>query len=214
MYNEDIPTRAELPTTRQLIKSTVIAFAAAMVILVTIVWPADYAKDPTGIGALLGLTEMGEIKKQLQIEAEEDRLRDEQQNNPSLKPTSSLLDHFVSTFLISSASAQTVPSDWKEEIRVPLKPGQGAEIKLVMKKGAQVEYSWVSENGRANYDLHGDGGGQNISYKKGRGVTGEENTLEAAFDGNHGWFFRNRDKQTITIILRVRGAFSEVKKYL
>jgi len=41
MYNSDIPTRAELPTTRQLIKSTIIAIISAIVILVTIVLPVN-----------------------------------------------------------------------------------------------------------------------------------------------------------------------------
>ena len=157
---------------------------------------------------------MGEIKVQLAKEAEEDRLQQER-NSPSTKPTSSLVDRLFATFLIGSAAAQTASAPaWTEEIRVPLKPGQGGEIKLVMKKGAKAEFSWLAEGGRANYDLHGDGSGNNISYKKGRGVTGEDGTLEAAFEGNHGWFWRNRDKQPITIILKVRGDYSDIKKFL
>ena len=62
MYNSDIPTHAELPSSAQLIKSTIIAIAAAIVILVTIVLPSEYAIDPTGVGKMLNLTEMGEIK--------------------------------------------------------------------------------------------------------------------------------------------------------
>ena len=73
MYNTDIPARAELPSTRQLIKSTIAALVAAMVILVTIVLPSEYAVDPTGVGKILNLTEMGEIKQQLDAEAEADR---------------------------------------------------------------------------------------------------------------------------------------------
>jgi hypothetical protein len=76
MYNEDMPTRAELPTSRQLIRSTLIALTAAIVILVTAVLPGEYGIDPTGIGRLLGLAEMGEIKVQLAEEAEADRQRD------------------------------------------------------------------------------------------------------------------------------------------
>jgi len=58
MYNTDIPTRAELPTSAQLLRSTVIAIVAAAAILVSIVLPAEYAIDPTGIGRMLGLAEM------------------------------------------------------------------------------------------------------------------------------------------------------------
>ena len=70
MYNTDMPTRAELPSTGQLVRSTLIALATAMVLLVTVILPSEYAIDPTGIGRLLGLTEMGEIKQQLADEAE------------------------------------------------------------------------------------------------------------------------------------------------
>lgn len=53
----------EIPSGRRLLKSTLIAVFAAAAILVTIILPAERATDPTGIGRLLGLTEMGDIKE-------------------------------------------------------------------------------------------------------------------------------------------------------
>lgn len=55
-----------------LIRSTLIAAGAAVAILVLFWLPAEYGIDPTGVGALTGLTEMGEIKQQLSAEAEAD----------------------------------------------------------------------------------------------------------------------------------------------
>ncbi|RCW62145.1 hypothetical protein DET61_13010, partial [Marinobacter nauticus] len=72
MYNTDIPNREELPSTAKLIRSTIIAAIVALILLVTVVMPAEYALDPTGAGRLLGLTEMGEIKEQLADEAAAD----------------------------------------------------------------------------------------------------------------------------------------------
>ncbi len=72
MYNSDLPHRAELPSTAQLVRSTALAAASAVVLLLTVVLPAEYGVDPTGIGRLLGLTEMGEIKTRLAREAAED----------------------------------------------------------------------------------------------------------------------------------------------
>ena len=72
MYNTDIPNREALPSTAKLIRSTIIAAIVALVLLVTVVMPAEYALDPTGAGQLLGLTEMGEIKEQLAEEAAAD----------------------------------------------------------------------------------------------------------------------------------------------
>ena len=65
MYNVKTPSLNELPSLEQLLRSTVIAAITAAVILVTIVLPAEYAIDPTGIGRALNLTQMGEIKQQL-----------------------------------------------------------------------------------------------------------------------------------------------------
>lgn len=80
MFNADIPSRAELPSSKQLLRSTVIAAVTAAALLVTTVLPAEYGIDPTGIGRVLGLTEMGQIKVQLSKEAEADRLRDKSPN--------------------------------------------------------------------------------------------------------------------------------------
>ena len=74
MFNSEKPAPEELPSSAQLLRSTIIAFIAAIVILVTVVLPAEYAIDPTGAGRVLGLTEMGEIKESLAKEADEDKM--------------------------------------------------------------------------------------------------------------------------------------------
>ena len=57
------PTPGELPTAKQLNRATLIAAGVAAALLVTTVLPAEYGYDPTGIGRLLGLTPMGEMKR-------------------------------------------------------------------------------------------------------------------------------------------------------
>jgi len=51
-----------LPTLRRLNRAVLIAAGAAALIATTIVLPAEYGIDPTGVGRLLGLTRMGEMK--------------------------------------------------------------------------------------------------------------------------------------------------------
>jgi hypothetical protein len=215
MYNSDTPTRAELPTSAQLFKSTIIAIIAAIAILVAIVLPSEYGIDPTGVGGALGLTEMGEIKTQLAEEAEADRIRDLQDAVPAAPAAplqgSSLLHRIYAEFLVGSAHAQEPRSD---EMSVTLAPGEGAEIKLVMIKDAQVNYAWTANGAVVNFDTHGDGGGENISYEKGRGVAEDEGVLEAAFDGNHGWFWRNRTDAPVTVTLKTNGAYSDIKRMM
>ncbi|RWP22500.1 transmembrane anchor protein [Mesorhizobium sp.] len=215
MYNSDTPTRAELPTSVQLLKSTAIAIVSAAAILVAIVLPAEYGIDPTGAGRLLGLAEMGEIKTQLAEEAEADKQRDAQRTPQpaSVVPDqeSSLFQRIFTEFVVGSATAQETRSD---EMSITLTPGEGAEIKLIMMKGAQANYSWTANGGLVNFDTHGDGGGENISYEKGRGVGEDEGVLEAAFDGNHGWFWRNRTDADVTVTLRTSGAYTNIKRMM
>ena len=192
MYNSDIPTRAELPTSAQLLRSTAIAIVAAAGILVTIVLPAEYAIDPTGIGRMLKLTEMGEIKTQLAEEAAADRAADQAAGveaaaaampmagaAPEVPPAAEA-DTAVEVTkaaepaevakaaepapVVAAAPAPAAAAGRSDEIRVTLAPGEGAEVKLVMKAGAKSNFSWTVVGGEVNVDLHGDGGGNSISY--------------------------------------------------
>jgi hypothetical protein len=214
MYNTDIPTRAELPTSRQLIRSTILAMLAAAAILITIVLPAEYAIDPTGIGRALGLAEMGEIKGQLAEEARRDRIRDQQDGVAPAAPgkRSGLIGRIVAEFLIRPAAAQAAPAGRTEEMSLTLKPGEGAEIKLQMKKGAKASYTWTVAGGVVNFDMHGDGGGRELSYQKGRASPEGKGVIEAAFDGYHGWFWRNRGKTPVTVKLEATGDYSAMKR--
>ena len=209
MHNGNKPNLDELPTSAQLIKSTILAAVAAAVILITIVLPSEYGIDPTGIGKAVGLAEMGEIKVQLAEEAEADRLSG-LQNREADQEQSSLGGRFFS-FFVGAALAQTAEADWTDQFSVTLTPGEWTEVKLVMEEGGEAEFMWVTENGVVNFDLHGDSSNDSISYEKGRAVPRAEGVLTAAFTGNHGWFWRNRDGQDVTVTLFVRGDYSEMK---
>ncbi len=206
MYNAYKPQADELPSSKQLVKSTVIAAGAAAAILVTVVMPAEHGLDPTGAGRLIGLTEMGMIKSQLAEEAEKDR----RMTVPGADGQSSLLNDVLGLF-VGTAHAQE-PDTWADEISFTLEPGEGIEWKLVMEEGATADYAWEADGGVVNYDLHGDGSGQSISYEQGRGQSSDEGSITAAFAGNHGWFWRNRDGQPVTVTARLRGDYAELKR--
>lgn len=227
MYNTDMPSREELPSTAKLLRSTFIAAIVALILLVTVVMPAEYAIDPTGAGQFLGLTEMGEIKEQLAEEAAADEnAQMVAVQSPASQPAPAVAEPIAEPAAEPEVAAQPEPApveetasapaepQWQDEVRVVLTPGEGTEFKLTMEEGAVARFSWVSEGGPINFDTHGDGSGQSISYEKGRGVPEDEGELEAAFTGNHGWFFRNRNDQDITLVLRTGGDYGELKKLL
>lgn len=204
MYNANKPDASELPSTGRLLKSTGIAVAVASVLLVTVVLPAEYGVDPTRVGSLLGLTEMGRIKMQLAAEAEAEEAGP--QPAPAASPA-------VAAAPTSAATPATpAPGVRTDETVITLAPDQGAEIKLVMAAGARVDFTWTSSGGAVNFDTHADRPGTPYhGYGKGseRRVEGE---LVAAFTGSHGWFWRNRTGEPVTITLQTTGAYTEVKR--
>ena len=112
------------------------------------------------------------------------------------------------------AQAVATPIEWRDEMSVTLKPDEGTEIKMKLAAGAKAQYAWVVEGGTVNFDTHGDAPGKSISYEKGREIPSHEGVLEAAFTGNHGWYWRNRGKSNVKVILRTRGEYTDIKKLL
>ncbi len=246
-----------------LIRSTLIAAGAAGAILVLFWLPAEYGIDPTGVGGLTGLTEMGEIKSQLAAEAEADAqamAAAEVATPAAPEPTAAAvpsevlqrLDRIDAQLAAVAAVIGTPPSllepapeppaeapivadpvpeetapptpdaveaaiaaatapEWRDEVSYRLNPGEGIEVKLAMEEGQIARFAWTANGGVVNFDLHGDGSGQNTSYEQGRAVPEQTGDLVAAFTGNHGWFWRNRSDAPVTVTLRTGGEYTALK---
>lgn len=207
MKNKNVPTNADLPSMQKLNKSTIIAICIASIILITVVLPAEYGVDPTGIGSVLGLTTMGEIKVSLAREvASEKKLENLKVKIPD------------QTSAVKQSNLEVKNDDssnQSESFTFSLKPNEGKEIKLTMAKDSQVDFHWSSKGGKVNFDTHADSKALEIkyhNYEKGS-TTESKGVLKAAFDGNHGWFWRNRTSEEILVTLKVQGDFSAVVEY-
>lgn len=241
-------------TSGGLLRATVGSMLAALAIL-TLFWlPAEYGVDPTGLGRAMGLTQMGEIKQQLYVEAaEEDAILAAQaaaaqvSADPDLIARLEALEWQIATIgsamgvipqaapgpvAIAPAPAAPTPveapvetpeaapeppappaqplAEWRDEVSYMLAPTEGIEVKLAMTEGARAEFEWTANGSVLNYDTHGDGGGNSITYEQGRGEPGQTGELVAAFDGNHGWFWRNRTDAPVTFTLRARGDYERM----
>lgn len=206
MYNTDLPSRAELPGTSQLLRSTAVAVLIAAGLLITTVLPAEYGIDPTGVGRTLGLTRMGEIKVSLVSEANAAEM-------PSAKAAP------LPTPVVQASEVAKEPAAAQQHtMTVKLQPGQGAEIKLAMAKDGRVRYEWHSAGGPVNYDTHGDPvsapKGFYHGYGKGKNENRAAGTIQAAFDGKHGWFWRNRTTTEVTITLQTSGDYAKIERVL
>lgn len=211
MYNTDLPSRAELPSTQKLVRSTILAIITAAVLLVAIVLPSEYAIDPTGVGRALGLTKMGEIKTQLAKEAEQDAAVAKVESTPTPTATAEAAPPAA-----NPASEMVNVAARSDQMKITLQPNEATEVKLAMKKGDRVTFSWQVAGGTVNYDTHGDQGDviKYHGYGKGKGSAGEAGQLEAAFDGNHGWFWRNRGGEPVTVTLDTKGAYQDIKRMM
>ncbi len=202
-----------LPSASKLVRSTLIAAAVAVVLLVTVVLPAEYGVDPTGVGRVLGLTEMGKIKVSLAREA---AAADSVEAAVAMGgATGTAAPAVVSTPAVAAPPAIPAQSSTANShvTEIVLRPNEGKEIKLVMRKDARVTYSWSVAGGVVNYDTHADAPGISYhGYGKGTGTPSEEGVLVAAFDGAHGWFWRNRGRQAVTVTLRTNGEYQELKR--
>ncbi|WP_262140299.1 transmembrane anchor protein [Pseudomonas sp. Marseille-Q5117] len=221
MFNTPLPTVNELPSTRRLLRSTVIAILVAAGLLVTVVMPSEYAIDPTGVGRTLGLTQMGELKLILAQEALAEAAPPQAAASAPTATSAPVPAQQVAQVQpiekpVTKPVTASAPALKTNQMSVTLKPGEGTEIKLEMLKGKTVSYEWTATGGLVNYDTHGEPyngeKGYFHSYNKGKQVKSNKGEFTALFDGTHGWFWRNRSNKDVTISLNTTGDYLSVKQ--
>lgn len=192
------PTIGELPTTKQLNRATLVAAGVAAVLLATVVLPAEYGIDPTGIGSAIGLTEMGEAKREAASGTPE-----------AAAPTAAAAAKGELTLDEAPAAATGAQVG---EATLTLQPDEGSEVKATMKAGEEMTYEWTTGGPKINFELHGEelgaAAGDYTSYEKGTSA-GASGTFRAPFDGTHGWYWRNRSEAPITVTVKAKGKFEK-----
>ena len=191
MTKFNLPEGAELPTNHQLNRATLLAIGVAGAILVTTILPAEYGIDPTGIGGVLGLTEMSAMKSGA---------------TPSAAPAEA-----GSGDLTIDPEAPLVYSLQSGERSVSLAPGEGREVKAAMRAGGEFDYEWSTGGPPVHYELHGepDGGKDDeySSYKIGVSA-GEKGKFRAPFAGTQGWYWRNDGSKPVTVTVKAKGSWA------
>ncbi len=116
-----------------------------------------------------------------------------------------------------SAMAQSpgVAQPRRDSMTVTIQPAKRIEVKLVMKKGQRADFEWKSVGGDVGYNLHGevptDPSVKAHIYQRGSS-SAEKGTIEAVFDGVHGWSWRNNGEKAVTITVKASGQFAALKK--
>ncbi len=193
------------PTRRRLLMMTAVGFAAAAVVTVLFVLPAEMGVDPTGFGRLTGLNRLAPPKTVKALA-------------PAAAPAPGAP---------AQATARYYPAAYRSDIiEIPLDTadngpdGSELEYKVRMKAGDSLVYSW-SVSGISNpeefyYDFHGETpAGPGVPQAKVveyRQATGDRSNgvLVAPIAGVHGWYLQNQSAKPVVVRLKLAGFYELV----
>ena len=187
----DVPAQRADATSRLAVAAGA-AILAAGLILVMFILPAEFAVDPLGTGARVGLLDLGVTGQQ--VAALEQAAAAGAGTGPG-------------------QAAIVAPQErafQNETVEFQVGPREGIEYKYRLDQGEALLYSWKA-SGPVNVEFHAepDGGprGYAQTYEKSQG-TEASGTLTAPFSGIHGWYWENTGDQPITVTLTSAGYYN------
>jgi len=193
----------------QSLKSLIIAGASATllasIILITAVLPAEYGIDPTGLGQMMGLTTLSAPTKTTNqplavacpvLSPQPAQINCPDQNNTSKNLTQNL--------------QKEQPPQWQDAVKITVPAGDGLEYKFHLANGVSFEYSWATDGAKLYFDFHGEPKGDKTGYFKSYKESTDNQssgTLTAPFEGSHGWYWENKTRSPVTILLKTKGSY-------
>jgi hypothetical protein len=199
------------------LKGLLIALVIAAVLFVTVVLPAEFGRDPTRIGHLLGLDAMHARGSAANGGAATVRLTEITGGNERIfeaDPGDGREPVPLPNPAIHQAEAAAPRS---ETLTVTLGPDEKTEIKAKLGKAKMLLYTWQVDGGQVYVDFHGHdpslGDKFWVRYSEQDGVTNASGSLVAPFTGEHGWFWLNVSETPVTIHLTVTGYFDRMVDY-
>jgi len=186
----------QAPTGRALVKASVIALAVASILLVTVVFPAEYGMDPLGTGGALGLSALSGAAA-----VEE----------PVPVPEG------VKVVPVQEGPFALYPAEFKVDSReLVLGPYEYVEYKYHLERGAAMLFSWRA-SGDVMHDFHGDPEGQSSSTAAqsfdARPRRQADGSFTAPFTGIHGWYWENPGGETITVRVTTSGFYTSAHQF-
>lgn len=211
--------RLHAPSTRRLLVATLIAMACAAVLLITVVLPAEYGLDPTGIGRRLGLDSLYGAASPTTAEAMAVSV-----STPANMPSTQndALEAGKARKVFGETPGQSFATDAvrryavaprEERMQVVLPPGKGAEVKAIMQTGDTFVFHWRASADVA-VDMHGDrvnaGQDEYTTYWIEGTQRQASGQFTAPFEGKHGWYWQNRSSDEISVEVTLIGQYEEL----
>lgn len=102
-----------------------------------------------------------------------------------------------------------------ETVTVTLKPGKGAEVQAELDAGQGMVFHWTASADVA-VDLHGERTGSQSEYTS-YDIEGAQRegagTFVAPFAGTHGWFWKNKSQQPVTVTVTITGLHKRLVRH-
>jgi hypothetical protein len=206
------PGRFEPPSGKSIAISAAVALLLAVVVLVTFIWPAEYGRDPTGIGGALGITGMSTAPTQTIT------LTDTVGGNETLREVT--IPDFGDPVPLPNPNvyqrAEGAPQT--RTMTVELAEGGETEIKAVLRQNQVITFDWSVDDGVVYSDFHGHtpefGEDFWVRYQEDqRGAATGHGSLTAPFSGEHGWYWVNLEDHPVTVTITVTGYFDDMIDY-
>lgn len=172
------------------------AIGVAALIVLGAVLPAEYNRDPLGLGRLTGVAAL-------------------------FSPDEVKLAQGSADTASAHSQTRTIRT---LEVAIPLGVGGDAggadqlEYKVALRRGDVMLYAWHVEGASLPDDFYSEFHGHTLvstskmtvaEYRKESGIS-DTGSLTAPFDGIHGWYFLNTSEKPVTVRLRVTGFFEPI----
>jgi hypothetical protein len=184
----------QAPSAKTLAIASGIALAAAGIVLMTAVLPAEYGIDPLGTGRALGFSALSRAGAADPVPPPQGAV---------LAPT-------------PDGQIALYPGEFKVDSRsFELGPYEYVEFKYHLAKEAEMLFSW-SADGNVMQDFHGDrdGGDKDAtqSYDK-QPRRKSDGSFTAPFSGIHGWYWENPGGETVTVKVATAGFYAAAHQF-
>jgi hypothetical protein len=207
------------PSRGNLLKGSVVALLVAAVVTVLFVMPAEFGVDPTGVGARLGLLDLGASAETLEASTGSRGSTTIEGTWPGIPEE---FDFWEPDILGDPYSRIQDTKFRSDTMTIVLDVGEQTEYKAIMNQGDALVYHWRLVNGTNVYtDFHADPGENAEGYpdqyyiRYAESETAENSgSLVAPFNGNHGWYWLNIEEEPITISLEVHGYYNRIEEIM
>jgi hypothetical protein len=199
----------------QIKKATLIALISALVIAVVAVLPAQYGKDFTGLGKVLGFSRLYQKHDEVAEKLAEKTTTTTPVKILTLANVGSKPDAVKPPEADLPAPKKQYDSR-NDSTKIIIPARKGLEYKIKVLKHGQVKYAWHTNEGVLFVDFHGDvkTDMKDVDYYESFAVANSSNmagSFIAPYEGKHGWYFKNKTEKDIEVSISMKGEYGLLK---